>query len=183
MIPVWTRTRIRPHPLKGPFSRKGISSDPLPAEPDGTDCKILKGPFLQDLPAHGFDLRALARSMAGRKQTRDRVTDRAAHQIEATAKLFIEATGIRDVREVTQAHLASFVDLMAQLPPLYRKSAAERTMTLGQIIATARRAGMPQGLSPATVNRNLRFLGQIHKHARLQETEVSDRLDLTKGYG
>ena len=165
--------------VQGSLSRKGISSDPLPAEPDVTDCKILKGPFLQDLPAYDPDLVALARSMAGRKQTRGRVTDRTAHQIEATARLFIEATGIRDVREVTQAHLARFVEVMAQLPPLYRKSAAERSMTLGQIIAAARRAGKPQGLSPATVNRNLGFLGQILKHARLQGIEVSDRLDLT----
>ncbi|SDX44390.1 hypothetical protein SAMN05444276_106126, partial [Paracoccus sanguinis] len=52
-------------------------------------------------------------------------------------------------------------------------------MTLGQIIANASRVGKSQGLSPATVNRNLGFRGQILKHARLQEIEVSDRLDLT----
>ena len=34
--------------------------------------------------------------MAGPKQTRRRVTDRTAHQIESIATLFIEATGIRE---------------------------------------------------------------------------------------
>lgn len=159
---------------KRPLPDEGTPADPI-SSPQ-------KGPARAQAPAkprYDSDLVALARSMAGRKQTHGRVTDRTAHQIEATARLFIEATGIRDVREVTQAHLARFVEIMGQLPPLYRKSAVERSMTLGQIITAARRAGKPQGLSPATVNRNLGFLGQILKHARLQGIEVSDRLDLT----
>lgn len=168
-----------PHPDpvrqdKRPLPAERTPADPIPWLPKGQN----RTPAPAKSPCDP-DLAALARSMAGRKQTRGRVTDRTAHQIEATARLFIEATGIRDVREVTQAHLARFVEVLSQLPPLYRKSTAERSMTLGQIIATARRAGKPQGLSPATVNRNLGFLGQILKHTRLQGIEVSDRLDLT----
>ncbi|KGJ18694.1 hypothetical protein [Paracoccus sanguinis] len=108
--------------VHGSFSRKGICPVKVSAEPDPKDRRILKGPVLQDLPAYNPDLVAVARSMAGRKQTRGRVADRTAHQIGATARLFSEAAGIRDVREVTQARLARFIEAMAQLPPLYRKA-------------------------------------------------------------
>ena len=78
--------------------------------------------------------------------------------------LFIEATGVSDIRQLRQEHLARFIDVLNQLPKSYRKSPKDRLKTLAQILDAAQ--GKPVGLSPTTINRNIDYIGQLLKKAR-----------------
>ena len=55
-----------------------------------------------------------------------RASDKSIEQFAGIAALFVEITGVEDVRAVRQHHVAAFVDAMDRLPPTYRRSAAER---------------------------------------------------------
>ncbi|RRH76298.1 DUF6538 domain-containing protein [Falsigemmobacter faecalis] len=75
-------------------------------------------------------------------------------------RLFAEAAEISDLRDIRQVHLAKFVDLLKALPKTYRKSSAEQSMSLAQILKRARKLPLEElGLSPATIKRNLGYLG------------------------
>lgn len=93
-------------------------------------------------------------------------------QLRVIADLFCEITGVRDIRDVRQTHLAAFVATLDRLPPTYRRSAAERHKPISEIIAEAETSGLPVGLSVATVNRNLVHLGKLLKAAQAEGLRV-----------
>lgn len=109
-----------------------------------------------------------------------RANDKTRAQIAKTAALFAEATGIDDVRRVRQGHLADFVDVLRSLPPTYRKSPAERDMTLAEIIEAAAVRGAKVGLAPATINRTLTQLHQIFDAADAEGISVNDKLRVSR---
>lgn len=81
-------------------------------------------------------------------------------------RLFAEATGINDLRDIRQVHLAKFVDLLNALPKNYRKSSAEQAMSLTQILKRAKKLPPEQiGLSPVSIKRNLGYLALIFRKA------------------
>nr|WP_175479870.1 site-specific integrase [Paracoccus homiensis] len=134
-------------------------------------------PTPEPTPAFDPALQAVADRLASRKEKRGRATDKTAYQIRKTAELLHEATGIEDIRKLRQEHLMAFSNIMHALPPTYRKTPKERDMTLPQIIEAAETAGRKQGLSAATINRNLGFVGQLIKHARSEGLSLDPLLD------
>ena len=58
-------------------------------------------------------------------------------QMHKVYDLFIEATGVSDIRQLRQEHLARFIDVLNQLPKSYRKSPKDRLKTLAQILDAA----------------------------------------------
>ncbi|NLI28207.1 MAG: hypothetical protein GX413_12655 [Acetobacter sp.] len=56
-------------------------------------------------------------------------------QMTRVYDLFVEATCVRDIRQVKQALLAQFADILRQLPPSYRKSPKDTKKSLYAIIA------------------------------------------------
>lgn len=93
-------------------------------------------------------------------------------QLRAIADLFCEITGLDDVRDMRQHHLAHFVATLDQLPPTYRRSATERKKPIVQIVSEAAAASIPVGLAVATVNRNLVHLGKVLKAAQAEGLRV-----------
>lgn len=93
-------------------------------------------------------------------------------QMRVIADLFCEITGLDDVRDVRQTHLAKFVATLDRLPPAYRRSAAERDKPIMAIIAEAEASGVKCGLSVATVNRNLVHLGKVLKAAQAEGLRI-----------
>ncbi|MBD9528187.1 hypothetical protein [Paracoccus sp. PAR01] len=130
-------------------------------------------------PAYDPTITAIADRLTGRKEQRGLATDKTAYQIRNTASLLVEATGVGDIRHLKQSDLARFCEVMAQLPPTYRKSAREKDMPLEDIIAAAVARGAECGLAPGTVNRNLGFVGQLLKQARSEGIEIDARLDIS----
>ncbi len=109
-----------------------------------------------------------------------RATDQSIEQCAGIASLFVELTGIEDVRAVRQTHVADFVDFMDRMPPIYRKSAAEREKPIIQIIEEAKAAGVKTGLSSSTINRNLIQLGKILSYAKDQGMRVHPDVQPTR---
>ena len=102
-----------------------------------------------------------------------RASDKTIEQCAGIAALFVELTGVADVRAVRQHHIATFVDGMDRLPPVYRRSAAERNKPIAEIIAEAEASGIKCGLSSATINRNLIQIGKILEFAKSQGIRVN----------
>lgn len=101
-----------------------------------------------------------------------RASDKTIEQCAGIAALFVELTGVADVRAIRQHHIAAFVDGMDRLPPVYRRSAAERNKPIAEIIAEAEASGVKCGLSSATINRNLIQMGKILEFAKSQGLRV-----------
>ncbi|WP_417809488.1 DUF6538 domain-containing protein [Thioclava sp.] len=85
-------------------------------------------------------------------------------QMTRVFELFAEATGLRDIRDLRQAHISKFVDILSALPATYRKSPKDRDKPLRQILAES--ANTSTGLSTTTISRNLDYLGQLLTKAR-----------------
>ncbi|RWR05100.1 site-specific integrase [Paenirhodobacter populi] len=98
-------------------------------------------------------------------------------QMRAVVDLFCEITGVDDVRDVRQQHLALFISTLDSLPPTYRRSEAEREKPITDIIADAEASGVPIGLSVATVNRNLVHIGKVLKAAQAEGLRVDSSLN------
>jgi integrase len=91
-------------------------------------------------------------------------------------ELFAEATGLADIPELQQAHVAKFVDFLHQLPATYRKSPKDRDKPLSQILAEA--SGKSTGLSATTISRNLDYLGQLLTRAKSEGFANATQIDL-----
>ena len=103
---------------------------------------------------------------------RGRATGKAAYETHKKVVLLHATNGIEDTRKLRYEHLMAFTKIMSVLAPTYRKTPKERDMMLAEIVEAAEAAGRKQGLSAATIKRNLRSLGQFINHAR------SERLSL-----
>ena len=109
----------------------------------------------------------------------NKMTEEMKTQMRGVASLFVEATGITDIRALRQGHVARFIEMLRSLPKSYRKSPKDREKTLIQILADGQ--GLPAdkiGMSEATINRNLGYIGQIVRCARSEGILVSQTIDL-----
>lgn len=98
-------------------------------------------------------------------------------QMTKVFDLFREITGVQDMRQLRQHHLAVFVDILEQLPQSYRKSPKDRGKPIRQIIADAKGPEVRR-LSATTINRNLDYLGQLFTKARAEGVPSVGNLDL-----
>lgn len=94
-------------------------------------------------------------------------------QMSKVYALFSEITGVLDIRQIKQSHIAQFMDMQRQLPPTYRKSPKSFNKPLSQIIAEN---NGPSGLSATTINRNLDYLNQFSPKPVLKVSPMSQAL-------
>ncbi len=127
-------------------------------------------------PLYDPSLPALVDRLMAQKQ-RQKMSAQMIDQMRKVFDLFGEATGVDDIRDLRQDHLARFVDVLNQLPTSYRKSPKDRSRTLAQILDAAK--GKPAGLSPTTINRNLDYIGQLLTKARSEGFSSVIELDRT----
>ncbi len=100
-------------------------------------------------------------------------------QMEKTLLMFIEATGVEDINNLQQVHVAQYVDMLHELPKYYRRSSKTRHMSLKQILKAAKSSAVkPEGLSVTTINRNIDYLGQLLKKARSEGFTSPNHIDL-----
>lgn len=97
-------------------------------------------------------------------------------QMTRVFELFVEATSVTDIRELRQAHVSKFVDVLSALPVSYRKSSKDRDKPLRLILAEAK--GKATGLSASTIGRNLDYLGQLLTKARSEGFANVMQIDL-----
>lgn len=127
---------------------------------------------------NGFDPSVMA--VAERLLTQKSRQKMSATEVEQRRRfyaLFVEATGITDIRDLNQSHLAHFVDLLHELPATYRKSPKDREKTLRQIIKDAPKDA--KRLSESTINRNLDHVGQLLTKAKSEGFTNVAFLDVT----
>lgn len=96
---------------------------------------------------------------------RGRVNKDSARDFERTLALFTELTGVEYVQDINQAALADFVDAHDDIPKNYRKSEAERTRSIWDIINEAEINAVETGLSAPTINKNLTNINKLLKKA------------------
>lgn len=111
------------------------------------------------------------------QKRRQNVSEQQITQMTRVFELFVEATGVTDIRDLRQAHVSKFVDVLNALPVSYRKSPKDREKPLRQILAEA--TGKAAGLSATTIGRNLDYLGQILTKARSEGFVNVLHIDLT----
>ena len=100
----------------------------------------------------GAEQKAIVRSTARQKLT--------------VIKLFIDITGKHTFHSLKQADIKKFVDTMALLPTVRRRSKAERELTIEELIAKGRTLPSKQvGLAARTVNRNLCYVSVLINQA------------------
>lgn len=116
----------------------------------------------------------IARLMA--QKQRQGISDQMITQMTRIFELFAEATGVTDIRDLRQAHVAKFVDVLHQLPATYRKSPKDRDKPLSQILAEA--SGKGASLSTTTISRNLDYLGQLLTKAKSEGFANVMQIDL-----
>ena len=117
------------------------------------------------------------RELMAAETARNGLSQRTVDQIRQTLALFEDSTGVARARDIRQAHLATFVDVMDRLPRSYRKSAADRDLPLKEILArTERDPSAKVGLAGATVNRNLHFVARFLEFAEARGCVVDPKL-------
>lgn len=99
--------------------------------------------------------------------------------LQKCADLIAEATGVSDIREMRQHHVVTLCAMLDRLPSSYRKSAAEREMSLEQIAAKAEAEGRSDGLAVGTVNRTLTNFAMLVKRADDEGLPVHPKLKPT----
>lgn len=122
-------------------------------------------PVAEDEPVYDPSFPALVARLMAQKQKRG-VSAQMIDQMSKVFMLFGEATGVNDIRQLRQAHLARFVEVLGNLPASYRKSPKDRHKTLEQILSEAAARTQTAGLSSTTINRNLDYLGQLFTKAK-----------------
>lgn len=109
----------------------------------------------------------------------ENIGDDTAKQMLGVVRLFTEASGITDIREFRQGHLARFVEMLRVLPKTYRKSPKDRNKSLAEILQDGRKLpANKKGMSESTINRNLGYLQQFFRQGRSEGLEVSQTIDI-----
>ncbi len=104
-----------------------------------------------------------AKMLQQRQETgKDHVPETMAKLRRVTAKLFILITGVKDLRQVRQAHVSMFRDALHHLPKSWGKGPHDGVMTWASVMAHAKTLPPAQvGLAISTINRHLDVFGQI----------------------
>lgn len=151
------------------------------AEPSGPVQKVAppaSGPHMQKF-SYDPDLTQLVERINGEKD-RDHIKEDTRKQLASQARLFISATGVADVTDITQAHLKYYKSILQRLPKSYGKSAKDAERSVEDLLARA--ADMPEdkvGLSPRTINGHLDRFSLIFRVARSESLKISDDIQLS----
>lgn len=93
--------------------------------------------------------------------------------------LFVDITGRQTFQSLKQTDIKKFVDAMALLPKVRRRSAAEQELSVQELIAKGRTLPKKEvGLAADTVNRNLSYLSVIMRQARMAGIEGIPPLEI-----
>lgn len=98
-------------------------------------------------------------------------------QHRAVARMLGDIAGTDDLRRITHAHLAAYVQNLSNLPKSYGKSSRDADLSIADLIErgrTMRAAGQAEkvGLSPATVNRHITQLSTLAKYCRAKQRPI-----------
>ncbi|MBI1689673.1 tyrosine-type recombinase/integrase [Methylorubrum sp. DB1722] len=98
-------------------------------------------------------------------------------QHRAVGRMLGDIAGTDDLRRITHAHLAAYVQNLSNLPKSYGKSSRDADLSIADLIErgrTMRAAGQAEkvGLSPATVNRHITQLSTIAKYCRAKQRPI-----------
>lgn len=127
-----------------------LSDTALAAEPERRAENILE--FARRSIAANADEKEIRRSTARQKLT--------------VIKLFVEITGKQTFQSLKQADIKTFVDAMALLPKVRRRSKAEQEFSAADLIAKGRTLPRKDvGLAAGTVNRNLCYISVLIRQA------------------
>jgi len=109
-------------------------------------------------------------------------TTKTASQARQTARLFMRITGIDDIRQVRQRHIAQFADtLLIDMPRNYGRSRRDLDRPMREIIAMARLLPESErGLNGATINRHLTALHGIFHFAKARGMLPAEPVSLTE---
>jgi len=109
-------------------------------------------------------------------------TTKTASQARQTARLFMRITGIDDIRQVRQRHIAQFADtLLIDMPRNYGRSRRDLDRPMSEIIAMARLLPESErGLNGATINRHLTALHGIFHFAKARGMLPAEPVSLTE---
>lgn len=165
----------RPSPVAAPCNVAA-----LPASSAVFDPSILA--TTERLNAERLEMRRQERKhLVKADGTPERVSDSMEKLRLATAKLFVLATGISDVRQIRPAHLSQFRDTMQRLPGNWGKSKADATRPLAEVLASAAKLPPKEvGFAVATSNRHLDVMALILGRAEVDGIDVDPKLQPKK---
>lgn len=103
--------------------------------------------------------------------------EKAQRQHRAVGRMLGDIAGTDDLRRITHAHLAAYVQNLSNLPKSYGKSSRDADLSIADLVErgrTMRAAGQAEkvGLSPATVNRHITQLSTIAKYCRAKQRPI-----------
>lgn len=102
---------------------------------------------------------------------------KARNQNRAVLTQFIAAVGQKSLSQLCQIDIHYYVSVLDQLPKTYGKSAADRALSLHELIERAEELPKENvGLSPNTVNRNLSILRNFLRFSRARGSRPAERL-------
>ncbi|MEO9515242.1 MAG: site-specific integrase [Paracoccaceae bacterium] len=100
-------------------------------------------------------------------------------QTEAVLTQFRHATGVLNLRDLKQEDLYYYCTVLDRLPKIYGRSAADRALSLQEILERGENLSEDQiGLSAATINRNLSHIRNFLKFARSRGSRPAEELYL-----
>lgn len=104
---------------------------------------------------------------------------KARRQMEAVLTQFRHAVGILNLRDLKQEDLHFYCSVLDRLPKIYGRSAADRALSLQEILERGEELSEDQvGLSAATINRNLSHIRSFLKYARSRGARPAEELYL-----
>ena len=103
--------------------------------------------------------------------------EKAQRQHRAVGRMLGDIAGTDDLRRITHAHLAAYVQNLSNLPKSYGKSSRDADLSIADLVErgrTMRAAGQAEkvGLSPATDNRHITQLSTIAKYCRAKQRPI-----------
>jgi integrase len=159
--------------------RRGIEEDVggFDPEPANTSIKQSAGSLpdtvVEVSPAHrGDNILEFAQQSIGAGTEQKEIRRATARQKLTVIKLFVEITSKQTFQSLKQADVKTFVDAMALLPKVRRRSKAEQELSAEELIAKGRTLPKKDvGLAAGTVNRNLCYLSVLIRQATMAGIE------------
>ncbi|WP_172971431.1 tyrosine-type recombinase/integrase [Palleronia sp. THAF1] len=163
----------------------GGGPEPQPTLPNLPSPKVGKAPAMSRFEPGIVTVadRMTAKLRASRMKERDfdeKSFTNGERQKARVLEQFVAATGKLTVTDLRQEDIAYYVACLSRLPKSYNKSEADRALSFDQLME--RGDDLPDedvGLSGATVNRNLTFIGAMLKAAKSEGIRPAEEIDLT----
>ena len=167
--------------LDGAPAENTVSGEPLHISGETTLIEAPTPPQVSaQRPEFSFDpdIVALVERINAEKD-REHIKEDTTKQLSSQAHLFVKATGVTDVRGITQGHLKFYKSMLQRLPTSYGKSPKDADRTIEEILARAE--DLPEnkvGLSPRTINGHLDRFKLIFQFAKSESIPISDTIEL-----